>query len=124
MYTSHVTAANTTYEARKTWSAGTDQSAWLGAIATLSAGVVAAFTRADTSRLAWRSTTWMSTPPKAPMAPAMPITAAARRLNSTASDFGSAFVSVASRMPRRAKIDGIILYVDPLPMPDSRKTTM
>ena len=94
---------------RNTHRAGTDQSAWAAATATFSAGVAAALTRADTSRLAWRSTTWIRNPPKAPIAPAMPMTAAARRLNSTAVARGSSPLAAASRRPRTAKIDGIIL---------------
>ena len=45
-----------------------------------------------------------STPPKAPMAPAMPMTAPARR--------------------RLRKIAGIILYVEPLPTPLKTKSAM
>ena len=72
--------ASTREEAKSTKRAGTDQLAWAAAIATLSAGVFAAFTRFDTLRLACRSTIWIRTPQNAPMAPAMPMTAAARRL--------------------------------------------
>ena len=43
------------------------------------------------------------------MAPAMPITAAARRLNSTAVVLGSSPLSSASLPPSTAKMDGIIL---------------
>ena len=63
-----------------TQSADTDQSALAAATATFSAGVSAALTAAATPSEAWRNATWIRKPPNAPIAPAMPMTAAARRL--------------------------------------------
>ena len=63
---------------------------------TLRAGAVAL----TTGTLAWRSASWMRKPPKAPIAPAMPIAAAARRLYSSGSP--------PSRCAAWVKIDGII----------------
>jgi len=70
--------------------------------------VAAAVTAAETPRLASRRTTWIKKPPKAPIAPAIPITAAARRLKATRVSFTSSPFSVASMRPSAAKMHGII----------------
>src|SRR5258707_10882140 len=54
-------------------SAGIDQAASAWATAAFAAGVLAALTSAAVCRLAWRKTTWIRRPPKAPIAPAIPI---------------------------------------------------
>src|SRR6516164_1373792 len=62
-----------------------------------------------------RSTTLMPTPPSAPMAPAIPISAPDIRRDQSAFSAGpkpSMLCALAS------KIDGIILYTDPFPIPD------
>ena len=68
--------------------------------------------------------TWIKKPPNAPIAPAMPITAAAWCLKSSTVVLTSRPFSAASLRPSAAKIDGIIRYVEPLPIPASRKMTM
>ena len=67
-----------------------------------------------------RSARLMPTPPSAPIAPANPISAP-----DIARDHCRALgLGHSSERLRASKIDGIILYTEPLPMPDSRNSAM